>query len=61
MNNKIKNVPDVRRPERNIKKPSRFNDNFVYSGCIYRTFAGSPRGEKGGYPVISQVITQVIA
>ena len=41
MNNEIENVPDVRRPQKNIKKPSRFNDNFVYSGCIYVNYCSA--------------------
>ena len=28
-------VNEVRRSQRTITKPSRFDDNFVYSGCIY--------------------------
>ena len=41
MNNEIENIPDVRRPQRNIKKPSRFNDNFLCSGCIYINYCSA--------------------
>ena len=41
MNNQIENVPDVRRPQRNIKKPSRFDDNYVYSWCIYLNYCSA--------------------
>ena len=41
----IEIVPELRRSQRNIKKPSRFDDNFVYSGCIYVSYcsAGSSK------------------
>ena len=28
--NEVKEVPEIRRSQRNIKKPSRFDDNYVY-------------------------------
>ena len=33
--NEVEEVPDLRRSQRTIKKPSRFYNNYVYSGCIY--------------------------
>ena len=32
--NEVEEVPELRRAQRNIKTPGRFDDNFVYSGCI---------------------------
>ena len=33
--NEVKEVPEIRRSQRKITRPSRFDDNFVYSGCIW--------------------------
>ena len=33
--NEVEEVPEIRRSQRNIKKPSRFDDNYVYNGCIW--------------------------
>ena len=37
-------VPEIRRSLRTITRPSRFDDNYVYSGCIYVNYysADSP-------------------
>ena len=47
--NEVEEVPDLRRSQRTIKKPSRFDDNYVYSGCIYVNYcsADSPVSFKG--------------
>ena len=39
--NDVKKVPELRRTQRNIKKPTRFDDNFVYSGCIYVNYCSA--------------------
>ena len=45
LKNEIENVPDLRRSQRNIKKSSRFDDNFVCSGCIYVSYCSSDSSE----------------
>ena len=34
-------VPEIRRSQRNIKQPSRFDDNYVYNGCIYVNYCST--------------------
>ena len=31
----VEEVHKIRKSQRNIKRPSRYDDNFAYSGCIY--------------------------
>ena len=45
LENEIENVPGLRRPQRNIKRPSRFSDNFVYNGCIYVNYCSADSPE----------------
>ena len=33
--NEVEEVPEIIRSQRNIIRPSRFEDNYVYSGCTY--------------------------
>ena len=35
------NEPELRRSQRNIKRPSRFDDKYVYSGCIYANYCSA--------------------
>ena len=39
--NEVEEVPELRRSQRNIKKPGRFDDNFVCSGCIYVNYCSA--------------------
>ena len=39
--NEVEEVPDLRRPQRMIKKPRRFDNNYVYSGCIYVNYCSA--------------------
>ena len=39
--NEVEEVPQLRRSQRNIKKPSRFDDNYVYSGCVYVNYCSA--------------------
>ena len=39
--NEVEEVPEIRRSQRNIKKSSRFDDNYVYNGCIYVNYCSA--------------------
>ena len=39
--NEVEKVPDLRRSQRTIKKSSRFDDNYEYSGCIYVNYCSA--------------------
>ena len=39
--NEVEEVPEIRRSQRTITRPSRFDDNYAYSGCIYVNYCSA--------------------